>query len=777
MAFQKKYYFNFKDINDLPYTVEIWQNTTTTISATEIRGSQNPIIVDHPESMKFEPVRGSGCEINLLSQTDCQFLGLYSSDIQEYQVRLYYSGTTLKWTGFLDTEIYEENFSEIDNYNVTISGNDGFALLDRLYYVDNSGNQFTGLTSQFDILKYIIQKINLPFLYTYIYLSTTVPGMTLVGGETVLNKTYVSNSNFYNEDAEPETLRTVLESILRPYGAFITQDNGSLFITDVNQIAQTSLFQMERYYGTGMTYIDDTGIDADLGDLSNIKFTSSNQSLTIISGVNKEIVTYSPYKHIEILNYDPQDDIFSGDTMNINHGTYPTNWVEKLYTQSSKWSKYNPTSLGNNNFAEMTGRGNYDGETDRYLIQEPYNSSTNNMFTWSGNLPYIIPTIEDPILYNDMGTWEGNVGEATDIVYYRYDVVLYLGTYYIVNNDIYPQDTVPPPSDTTNYTSTTSAILIPFVPSTKYYLQIEADGYVRTSEQMGGSTDCGAQTCILDTKLTIGNKKYKYVDAVTKGWVSTATSDYFKWKFCDTTVGELTDVGGGVYEHTYTKNPICDKWLSLNDGYETYYKIKKLSPLKVPLFGFTGNTITFSIGGFTCWGSGGATDPNNTLINSQILDFRLKNIVFTVVDALGNEIKESDIEYIGFMDKSLKNEGESIDLILGSNLTDYPIERGGLLKQTGTEYNWIENWTRNTVTDNIENLLLRSYVGNYNGKSLKISCMTNKLPGIVGTITYENFLSGKIFMIVGSTINFAESTTELVLEEVFQDSLTIKKSF
>ena len=38
MTIQKKYYYNFKGLDKTSYTVEIWQNTITTIIPEEIRG-------------------------------------------------------------------------------------------------------------------------------------------------------------------------------------------------------------------------------------------------------------------------------------------------------------------------------------------------------------------------------------------------------------------------------------------------------------------------------------------------------------------------------------------------------------------------------------------------------------------------------------------------------------------------------------------------------------------------------------------------------------------
>jgi hypothetical protein len=84
--------------------------------------------------------------LNLLSTTDRKFFDLYTADMMEYQIR-FYNDTDLIWCGYLDSEMYSEPFNQCKNYPVTFTGTDGFALLERINYLDESGDNYTSLST------------------------------------------------------------------------------------------------------------------------------------------------------------------------------------------------------------------------------------------------------------------------------------------------------------------------------------------------------------------------------------------------------------------------------------------------------------------------------------------------------------------------------------------------------------------------------------------------------------------------------------------------------
>lgn len=410
MALQKKYYFTFQDFKRVSYTTEIWQDTTTTITAEEIQGSLNPFKIEYPTANIFEPVKGSGCELNLLSTTDRKFFNLYTADMMEYQIRFYKSGVLI-WCGYLDSELYTEPFNQSKNYTITFTGSDGFALLERLNYLASDGSNYTGLVLQWDIIKNILNKLVLPYKNIYVGLSTTSNDLTIVSGETLFHKTYSNNQNWYNEDGEAETTRAVLENILKSYGAFIIQDNANIYITDINTIAGTTATSFVKY-DSSFNYVSTDTINLNIGDLSAIRFAESNQQMNVISGFNKQIITYSPYIDSKIIDYKADND-FSNPITSVTRGTTPYRWEETTYLNSNYWNK----SYGV--FASYVGldADNID-EEDSYL--KIGNIPNNLSFTTKATLPLFIPSNSKlKISCNAYARTKDNLGDdvETDSIY------------------------------------------------------------------------------------------------------------------------------------------------------------------------------------------------------------------------------------------------------------------------------------------------------------------------------------------------------------------------
>ncbi|MFY9150943.1 MAG: hypothetical protein WAO52_02935 [Prolixibacteraceae bacterium] len=309
--------------------------------------------------------------------------------MMEYQIRLYKSDILI-WCGFLDSELYSEPFNITNNYTVTFTGTDGFALLNRIYYLDSNGSKYTGLMTQWTIIVNILSKLNLPFKNIYIGLSTTSDDFTIGSNESIFHQTFSNNQNWYNEDNDAETTRTVLENILKPYAAIILQDNANIFITDINILAGATTASFLKY-DSSFNYISTDSINLNLGDLSSIKFATNNQQLNVISGFNKQVVKYSPYINSEILDFNAETD-FSTPLTALTYGTSPYQWQETTYLKSNSF-----TSSYNGAFASYKGLQEANlNAGDSYLRIKPYTVAgaipANLSFRLKKELPYFIPS-------------------------------------------------------------------------------------------------------------------------------------------------------------------------------------------------------------------------------------------------------------------------------------------------------------------------------------------------------------------------------------------------
>lgn len=261
--FQKKYYYSFKNIIDEQYTIEIWVNSENTITAEEITGDQTPFKVTYSSiSNKFEPIRGSGCDISLLSNLNMKFIDLYQNDMQGCKVKCYKSNELI-WIGYLNSELYSEPFDKLDNYTVTLTANDGLALLERINYIQPNGMNYSGFTSIFEVIQNCLTKLNLEWNNIFVGLSTWSNEIEYVANSTILHQTFVYNENFYDEDGFPMSCREVVETILKPFAAYLQIINANVYISDINYLTttqnNTTTTTTTQYIQNSQIYFDING--------------------------------------------------------------------------------------------------------------------------------------------------------------------------------------------------------------------------------------------------------------------------------------------------------------------------------------------------------------------------------------------------------------------------------------------------------------------------------------------------------------------------------------
>lgn len=309
MSVQLKYYNTFKSLNNNTYKINIYQDTSNTITATEIQTSESPFILTYNEmSSKYDVIQTSQAEINLFSTQNQMFAGLLTADMKEYSVVLqkFVSGTTWNniWYGYLNSEVYDEPFGELNNYNVRITANDGFNLLKRIKFVDDNGNKYTELMSVCTVIKVILNKLQ-PVNCIYINHSTSIDGISTSYFNHIFQAIYVNPNNYIDEDGVVMDCRSVLEEILKPFYCFITQKNGNYYITDYNYIANGGVLNFKKYDSTSLVYITNENINTSLGDLLSIGFQSDSQDRTTDAGINKQKLYYSPYQPSQELVFEP----------------------------------------------------------------------------------------------------------------------------------------------------------------------------------------------------------------------------------------------------------------------------------------------------------------------------------------------------------------------------------------------------------------------------------------------------------------------------------------
>jgi len=713
----KKYYFSFKDVEDVNYTVEIWEDIpdgSPIPVAALIQGDLDPLTLDYPGAHLFTPVRASGAVITLLSTSDRMFNNLFTREMLKYQVRVYktvwvtpiYSIESPVWLGFLDTENYSEPFDSLTNYPVQVTANDGFNLLGRMSYIDykptlETYSKLTGIDSAWQVLNRILQRLNLPWDSIYVGLSTTIPDVTIAADENLLEKLYLNNDNWYNEDGEPETCRTVLENLLAILSAFIVQIDGSLYITDRQHLSTGTTASFKRYtYGyETTTYNATVSISINNGDISTVGLQSSRVSMSVETGINKQVVSYNAYPLIDIINFNAKDD-FSGVASTTTRGATFYQWTETIYNNSLTWTKFN-----NGYFASLIG---IDGRNRD--VSAEYLKLDNVGLTGIGL------------------TEQGGLTSGNKTFEYK--------------------------------------LPLPNVFSSAYSLRFRMSVYFRTVDDLNNvdtPPTIGIKTGLIQCRLTIGDKKYhRGFYSWDAGWVDLTDSKDLTLSFYD-------------FSDSLTENPINDRWFDL--GHNVIYFAASLDnqvrvwedyiiPLNDPTL--EGGLMTFEIYGYRVY-----DESVSDFTEIAIKDCRIKNFSITVVDQNGDEVKNTDFEYTSKLDQNFSNSGQPAKVLLGTNTIGYPVQRANLLLYEGGVYTYLSEATRNGVTDIPEKLLLRSIKSNYAEPNIQLTLETPAKTNQIGYYTYSSYLSGKKLAVLSNKINLSENVSQLTLREFHNDFATI----
>lgn len=717
--------------------------------AEEVRAGDNPFTIEYPEvTNKLEPVKGCGFSFNLLSENNMQFISLSTADMQKYMVKLIeevwitpvYSVDIVRFIGYLNSEIYEEPFESYNNYLVNFSGNNGFSLLDRINYIGTTGTKYDTIGSYWTALYNIFYKIGLPYNKLYVGLSTTINGITVPANETILHHLFLNPDNWYNEDGEAESTRTVLEKILGVLSATIITSDDNVYITDLNYILGSTgetrdfkVYDMQNAF----QYLNTTSINVNIGDLSEIGFASGIQNYQIVSGINKQVIKYNNYKQTKIVDYSADKDTLyeqnNIESVNVNPD-YQYDLIK--YNKSKYWNEHNGS-----NFIVFSGtgaenNGKYESgmriapKSDAFGIKPEHLS-----FSTKLDLPYLIDSENyklklEAVIHPHTWAYFGLAPNQEDLEDNEFIISVKLNAEIIIDNEVGTKK--------------------------KYF-----NPYYQYVNNGAASQWVDVGTPNTDAVLYF-SKPTKYKLIKDNNWhfeweyeaINDKDAELLVWRKAPKSYTD--DVGNIVYD--MKSSPY---YISLEHGVSGRLVIN-LYDYELRFFDFTGGEYL----------PNGYTIPN--WLNVYLKEFKL-----TIVDKFDNEVKKLDIEIVGDSKNSplnsiYKNEGEEVANYLGSNVGAYPADNSNLLKLNSDGYYEPCNmYTRQGKSDMIEMLQLRSIISNYNKQYVKLSATSNRLEKLIGYLTYNNYLPDKKFTITGITRNIADASDELLLQESTEDNVDI----
>lgn len=227
---------------------------------------EEALVIDWKHQDKEAVICGSEATIRIESPGDRTYEDLYTIEVGRIRMDVYRNGS-LYWSGALDPEFYEEPYEAYNHYVVTLTFSD-FGILDRLKY-NLSGMQ----TLQAILLDALTRStINYGGLDANTYCTTYFPN----GGKANPAALAVRSENFYDEDAEPSTLKEVVEGILQPLALKMIQRNGQVYVFDLNGLHTAAR--------------------------RAITWDGDSQTMGVDKVANNVKVNFSPYSSAELIN-------------------------------------------------------------------------------------------------------------------------------------------------------------------------------------------------------------------------------------------------------------------------------------------------------------------------------------------------------------------------------------------------------------------------------------------------------------------------------------------
>jgi hypothetical protein len=225
----------------------------------EVKGSGQPLLLsvmvltdsdgnDESLNNKFECLRPTSMQMNLVSERDLQFIGLFSQDDRKYQVKHYKPVGTLQLSGFIVPSVFNEPYTVKAPYYTTIRIADNLQSLTEIDFLDVNGNALEGETPLIEIVALILKKLSLGL---NIRVACNIQEDSDVNDEPQAFETTTKEiSSFYEEDGTPWKCSRVLEAIIKPFGAKLVQAVGVWNVVRVEE--QTAEYDFRLYDKDGV---------------------------------------------------------------------------------------------------------------------------------------------------------------------------------------------------------------------------------------------------------------------------------------------------------------------------------------------------------------------------------------------------------------------------------------------------------------------------------------------------------------------------------------------
>jgi len=207
-----------------------------------------------PDETLEAPIRGTKLTVKLMSDTDQQFLIIFTSDSRRFRVRQYWKND-IYWCGWIVPELYSEPHKPIE-YSVSIPATDGIGMLKNVEWKDSEGENYSGKKEIFQVILDILALTDLELdVYESCYLYET--NLDSTDDDSPLTQLYFDAEVMIDDD-KPKSCYEVLEILLRRFHLVLRQWDEAFHVIQIN--AQIASYVRRKYNYDG-TFVSSGSFD------------------------------------------------------------------------------------------------------------------------------------------------------------------------------------------------------------------------------------------------------------------------------------------------------------------------------------------------------------------------------------------------------------------------------------------------------------------------------------------------------------------------------------
>lgn len=744
-----KYYSDFKDINDNAIRVEIY--TTDSAEPVSLLLAADAVNIEYTSDNIYKPLKQSCCTINVLTKD--VLTDLYTGQLDNVKVKILRNGK-LFWFGYLTPNVYSSEFS--DDYDLlSLEFIDTIAQLENTKFTKSENT----INSFLNVICGILDMIDADKAINQIYLHSS---LAIDSSSDLLNKLFIQERNFYDEEGEAETNKEVMEDIISYLGMTLIQFEDKYLILDY-QALQNNNYDFTVYDRTAGTATDVT-LQSDIRNLKEIGVAEANASISLDDVFNKVSV---------IANTNQIDDTVADMTDELtNQNTDPDKYYETTIDGTVYVSAYFNSSIFTTTKPRTFGY-------DTPLYPEEITPDILDSLIWGcffqKNDSYKTGEIKSTINWQDALTMVApssvQLFSSVSTLGYTKDYVIFKNGYFILNFD-YMYNSSPFFTNTSMNTES------------RYENSKYSSGYENTKfpcRLMIGDYYWNGEEWLSYTK------DYLPVKEMWEGCSWKISSEYGVKHYYYTWQGVETEVS----EEEYNKMMLKDRFYLVHENKEgdtIFNSWKKLTnnvsykqnlvdaedgvlitlPTDKVLYGKMTLDIysPMELGGYACY----RTDKPKE--HSYVRYCHLKDLAFTYTynkkykNIFSEEEYDPDILYSNVIDDANVNEMDDITLKVNTystNATSYSY----VLKQTGEGYDYVDSLTNKHYGSDkkMEESIIQKYVDHYHKPRFIYTNTLNDKDIKPYTIIHEDAIN-KDLVVDSVSYNLANNTATVTTTEL-----------